>query len=302
MSNDNAPGFADFVPRWIFISLFLLVLWFFNDRLTYSENVGAILLFLLGNLLLIAVYIWVIVYFFIDYFQSLSGVTGWAVGLKFLLASWLFITIQQTLKITKSVATLKAENLALKSEKYKAEFDQLRKQVNPHFLFNSLSTLRTMIRSNNAKSEDFVLNLSDVYRQILQKRENNTVTLKEEMEFLNAYIYLLKVRHEEAFNIDIEIMPQAQAYNIPVYALQLLIENCIKHNIVSASRPLYIRVYQPEETSITVVNNYQPKTVQEESLGVGLNNLRHRYKLLGLDEGVSIKQTEKEYEVTLNLY
>ncbi|WP_299464355.1 sensor histidine kinase [uncultured Microscilla sp.] len=302
VARQKSLDMIDFLPRWACISLFLLILWYFNNQITPTKGGKFLFTFLLGNLGLTALYLFILSRFFSNNFQFLSTPLGWAAGLKFLLASWLFTAIQHTLKTAKSVATLKAENLALKSEKYKAELDQLRKQVNPHFLFNSLSTLRTMIRSGNANSEDFVMNLSDVYRQILQTHATNTVTLKEEVDFLNAYIYLLKVRHEDALHVDIQLAPDALAYSLPIYALQLLVENCIKHNIVSTSRPLTIKIYQQKPSSVTVANNYQPKAPQEDSLGVGLDNLRNRYQLMGLDNGLTVAQNEHEYAVTLNLY
>jgi LytS/YehU family sensor histidine kinase len=223
-------------------------------------------------------------------------------GIRILFVSVIFVIIQQSLKSAHTVEKLKSENLSLKTEKYKAELDQLRKQVNPHFLFNSLSTLRSMIRGAHPNSEEFVLNLSSLYRQILQTRDTDYVTLEEELKFLNAYLYLMKIRHEDAFIIKIDVNPESQQYSIPVFALQLLVENSIKHNIASADKPLQINISQEDAVSITVANNYQPKAQTNDSTGVGLTNLEHRYQLLGIENGVELYKDDSHYKVTLKLF
>jgi LytS/YehU family sensor histidine kinase len=223
-------------------------------------------------------------------------------GVRFLFISAIFITVQQSLRSAKIVEKLKSENLSLKTENYKAELDQLRKQVNPHFLFNSLSTLHTMIRNSDPNSENFLKNLSSFYRQILNAHNRDYVSLEEEIKFLNSYTYLMKARHEDALKIKIEINPKSYRYSIPFFALQLLVENCIKHNIVSISKPLEINIHQKDEVTITVSNNYQPKEQSNNSVGIGLDNLLNRYKLLGFENGLEIEKTETHFNVTLKLF
>jgi LytS/YehU family sensor histidine kinase len=215
--------------------------------------------------------------------------------------SVVFIAIQQSLKSGKAVEKLKSENLSLKTQKYKAELDQLRKQVNPHFLFNSLNILRTMIKNDNPNSDRFLLNLSFLYRQILQTRNQDYVSLEKEITFLDAYIYLMKMRHEDALQIKSDINPKSYLYSIPIFALQMLVENCIKHNIVSISKPLSIHIYQLNEVTVTVSNTYQPKQQSVNSNGFGLNNLLERYQLMGIDKGLKIEKTISHYFVTLKL-
>ncbi|MBT29902.1 MAG: histidine kinase [Thalassobius sp.] len=286
-------------PRWLFVSCFLLFLWFLNEKLSEKFNYFVIVI---ANAISIALLIACEYYIFPDFLSLSYYVSYWNIATKLGVASALFLTIQYTIKSSSSVERLKSENYLLKSENYKAQLEQLKKQVNPHFLFNSLSTLRTMIRANSPNSEDFVLNLSDVYRQILQTRKSNTVSLKEEIMFLNAYLYLIKVRHEDALITEMDIKEEALAYDIPVFALQLLVENCIKHNIVSESKPLHIKIYQQDETSISVSNNFQPKKRKSESLGVGLSNLQKRYELIGISKGIEIIQENGNYTVTLKLF
>jgi LytS/YehU family sensor histidine kinase len=236
-----------------------------------------------------------------DKFNTTTGFY-WMSGLRMILASAIFITIQQSLKSARTVEKLKSENLSLKSEKYKAELDQLRKQVNPHFLFNSLSTLRTMIRNSNPNSERFVLNLSSFYRKILETHNQDYISLKEEIEFVDAYFYLMKMRHEDALRLHIQLDPSSLQYSIPFFALQSLVENCIKHNVISIRKPLEIRIYQKDEVTITVSNNYQPRQQPSQTDGVGLANLLERYKLIGVENGLEIDKTDSHYNVTIKLF
>ena len=112
----------------------------------------------------------------------------------------------------------------------------------------------------------------------------------------------MKMRHEDALNIKIEVNPQSNKYSIPIFALQKLIENCIKHNIVSVSKPLDIHIFQKDEVTITVSNNYQPKQQSTNSNGIGLSNLSARYKLMGIENGLEIDQSDSHYNVTLKLF
>jgi LytS/YehU family sensor histidine kinase len=128
------------------------------------------------------------------------------------------------------------------------------------------------------------------------------VTLGEELEFLKAYIYLLKLRHENALSVEIKINNESLQYSLPAFALQLLVENCIKHNIVSEAHPLDIQIFQPEASIIIVLNNYQLKNTSDESFGLGTENLKTRYELLGITDGIQIEQTETHYKTTLKLF
>jgi LytS/YehU family sensor histidine kinase len=112
----------------------------------------------------------------------------------------------------------------------------------------------------------------------------------------------MKARHEDALQIKMEINPQSYEYSIPFFTLQLLAENCIKHNIVSVNKPLYIHIFQKDEATITVSNNFQPKHQPLNSTGVGLDNLMERYRLMGIENGLEIEKTDNHYNVTLKLF
>ena len=127
------------------------------------------------------------------------------------------------------------------------------------------------------------------------------MTLQEELDFFKAYMYLMTLRQENSIFLDVVIADESLSYNIPTFTMQLLAENCIKHNVVSEAKPLYIRVYQKDPKSLTVSNNYQPKQVKIESFGIGIENLKKRYALTGIEQGVIIEQDEKTYETTIKL-
>lgn len=287
----------ELIPTWLSSSIYLLILWYANEWLNDQNLSPYYLIAALLNILLASVFAMTISFVM----PNKPDILSWIIVLRVILASAIIITIQQSLKSAKTVEKLKSENLLLKTEKYKAELDQLRKQVNPHFLFNSLSTLRTMIRNADPNSERFLMNLSSIYRQILQTHSQDYVSLEEEIKTLDAYIYLMKMRHEDALQTKSEINPKSYDYSIPIFALQMLAENCIKHNIISISKPLYLHIYQKDEGTITVSNNYQPKHQSVNSTGLGLSNLMERYKLMGIKNGLEIERTDSHYNVTLKL-
>ncbi|MEO6720080.1 MAG: histidine kinase [Ferruginibacter sp.] len=171
------------------------------------------------------------------------------------------------------------EKEMLKRESLHAQLDALRKQVNPHFLFNNLNTLISLIPENPQQAIDFVQQLSKLYRHILEVKDEKSILLKEELDVLKAYAFLLKTRFGNNIDINISIPDEKLTKKIVPLSLQLLMENAIKHNIVSSERPLHIKVFA-ENGSLVVSNNLQVKNQVNESTGIGLDNIRNRYKLL----------------------
>ena len=180
-----------------------------------------------------------------------------------------------------------------------AQYELLKQQVNPHFLFNSLNTLKSMVESNDQKSVDFILKLANFYRFTLESRKLDLIPLSREMEIVNAYLFLLKERFEDGFTFSNTINSKHMNSLIPPFTLQLVLENCIKHNVVSIERPLHIQLYI-EDQSITVENQLQPKISAESSLGVGLKNIDLRYIHL-LDQHIEIIATDKVFKIKLPL-
>lgn len=225
----------------------------------------------------------------------------WLFILKYFLAVIPFLVIQDAFRARKKVAQLELEKQQMQTENYRAQLESLRAKVDPHFLFNSLNTLRTMVRHQHPQSEQFVLSLSDFYRQILKYNEATTIRLSEEMAVLESYLFLMKNRNEAAVQVNIAVDPQLLEYQIPTLALQTVVENCFKHNVMSSKMPLYIDIRSNEDFCIEVQNNIQPKFDPKESSGYGLHNLNTRYELWGIHNGVCITQTDESFSVKLKL-
>ncbi len=164
---------------------------------------------------------------------------------------------------------IKADNLG-------AQYELLKQQVNPHFLFNSLNTLKAMVEIGDPNSADFILKLSDFYRFTLENRKMDVIQLSEELEILKAYLFLLKARFEDGIHIEFDITDMHYQSFIPPFTLQLLVENCIKHNVVSLDQPLLIRLYS-SGNELVIANHLQLKNIPDSSTGVGLENINLRY-------------------------
>jgi LytS/YehU family sensor histidine kinase len=184
-----------------------------------------------------------------------------------------------------------------KTDNLGAQYELLKQQVNPHFLFNSLNTLKYMVESQDPHAIDFILKLSDFYRYSLENRKQDLIKLTEELQILHAYLFLLKARFEEGINLSVNISEQQLKSLIPPFTLQLLVENCIKHNIVSVDRPLKICLYS-ETDSIVVENGVQTKRTPESSTGMGLENINERYLHL-VHKEIGIQKTEKAFTIKL---
>lgn len=166
-----------------------------------------------------------------------------------------------------------------KVDNLEAQYELLKQQVNPHFLFNSLTTLKAMAESEDRHTADFVQKLAEFYRFTLESRKLDLIHVSEEMRIVAAYLFLLKQRFEEGFTFTHTLDEGVLRTLIPPFTLQLLVENCIKHNVVSLERPLHIRLYSNGDQLI-IENQRQPKRTEETSLGVGLKNIDLRYRHL----------------------
>lgn len=187
----------------------------------------------------------------------------------------------------------------IKSDNLAAQYELLKQQINPHFLFNSLNTLKAMVETNDTESVDFILKLSNFYRFTLESRKLDLIHLHEEMEIVNAYLFLQKARFDGGFTFTSQLTDRTLKTLVPPFILQLLIENCIKHNVVSLSRPLHISIYEDGE-HIVVENVLQIKKGEVSSTGVGLKNIGLRYGHL-LEKNIEIINDEKTFKVKLPL-
>jgi len=292
---------------WMLLSFYLLLIWMVNSKLIqqqYFKKNAAPAFKILATLVLNFSSISGIIVFNTLVLQKnlgLEDIPIWFIFLRLSIASLIIISIQLAQISIREAQQIRIENFELQRENAEARFAVLKQQINPHFLFNALSTLRNMVRTNDPNTERFILKLSDLYRQLLKKSDHTTVSVAEELEFLNKYIFMLKARFERMLMISIEIRPESETLKIPAFGLQLLVENCIKHNAISSLRPLHISIFQETADTVTVSNNLQLRTSKEESSSTGLKNLIHRYTLLHLQDGVTIQQTATRFSVTLKL-
>lgn len=171
------------------------------------------------------------------------------------------------------------ENKRLLLENSVAQFETLKQQIHPHFLFNSLNILKTLISSHDEKAEQYLIRLSEFYRALLRFNNNRQVPLSDELAALENYLYLINIRFEGKFSCHIDIPQPVRNTYIPPLSLQMLLENCIKHNILRASSPLKVEIYV-EDGKIVVRNNLLPKRSVGDAGGFGLENIRRRYELL----------------------
>jgi two-component system LytT family sensor kinase len=178
-----------------------------------------------------------------------------------------------------------------------AKFDALKNQLDPHFLFNSLNVLTSLIEENPASAEQFTTSLSKVYRYVLEQKNKELVTVDEELNFARTYMSLLKMRFEDSIVFDIPDTASNPESKVVPLSLQLLLENAVKHNMVTSTKPLHIKIYE-EGDYLVVMNNLQPKQIVKKSSGVGLSNIKQRYELL-TQKKVMINKGEKEFAVAI---
>ncbi|NCU03426.1 MAG: hypothetical protein GXC73_05510 [Chitinophagaceae bacterium] len=180
------------------------------------------------------------------------------------------------------------------------EFDVLKNQVNPHFLFNCFNTLSSLISEDKKKAEKFLNELSKVYRYLLRNNEDGLSTVDNEIRFIRSYYQLLQTRHGEAVQLNLEIDRRYDSYMLPSLTLQLLIENVVKHNVLSKNKPLVIDIFTTAGNKLVVNNNLQRRTVKAPSNRVGLENIKAKYDLLK-QPGFQVMEDEKNYTVVLPL-
>ncbi len=195
---------------------------------------------------------------------------------------------ERTLELTEANTQL----LNLQKENLQSQFEVLNQQVNPHFLFNSLSVLTSLIKVDPDLAETFTERLSKVYRYVLENKDKDFVSIETEMEFLRAYIFLLRIRFSSKVVVDIDFDEKKMDAYVAPLALQLLIENAIKHNTFSRKSPLIVKMFVDSENYLNVINNLQSRETRMNSTGIGLVNITKRYALLS--------EMQPEFEITEN--
>jgi LytS/YehU family sensor histidine kinase len=192
---------------------------------------------------------------------------------------------------------LEQDKALMNKELLQSKYQNLKNQINPHFLFNSFSVLQNLIETDSSKASVFLDKLSDMYRYILEQREEAMSSLERELEILQVYLYLLKTRHEDRLQVNVNISEDYHQSFVPTLSLQLLIENAVKHNRFSSSEPLIIDLFI-EDDFLVVRNQLRKKGSMTHSTKIGLENIRNRYSLQ-TDQEVVIAEDADFFTVKL---
>ncbi|HUC82685.1 MAG TPA: histidine kinase [Flavisolibacter sp.] len=264
-----------------------------RKRLLFLAAIGLPVAFLVG---------------FVDHFFSFKIGTytsilledyGFIAGLN-IMCSIIVVGVYEGVYYIQNWKVLYAESEEIKKINLTNQFQLLKEQVKPHFLFNSLNTLISLIPTQPNNAIRFAEELSSVYRYLLRKNLRELSTVREELQFIQLFLSLLKTRFQDSLQVEIEVAEEDEDALVPPFVLQLLVENAVKHNIVSEEQPLKISI-QSQEGSLVVRNNLQKKRSPELSEKTGLLNLMERYKLLRKDHLLEITEDETSFRVTLPL-
>lgn len=195
---------------------------------------------------------------------------------------------------------IELENEKLRSESLQSQFESLKNQVSPHFLFNSLTALKVLIEESPGLAKQYVSHLSQALRYTLQSKRKQVVSLEEELEFTESYLFLLKMRYDANLKITVHVAGEFRMWNLPPLTIQTLVENAVKHNEISDEFPFEITISTAGYAILRVANRIQEKLTPEEGTGTGLVNLSKLFLLLGEKE-IQIYKTDSEFIVEVPL-
>ncbi len=196
--------------------------------------------------------------------------------------------------------TITLENETLKREALQSQFESLKNQLSPHFLFNSLTALKILIKEAPDTAQNYVNSLSRALRYTLKSNEKQLVTLKDEMEFMESYLFLIRMRFGDNLSINTGINEDLLSLNIPPLTIQTLVENAIKHNEISKRNPLSIDILTTDNESLKIINDIHEKITGEEGTGIGLVNLSKQYQLL-VNKEIIIRKEDNKFSVEVPL-
>jgi sensor histidine kinase YesM len=228
-----------------------------------------------------------------DYFIE-TGIFMMKIAFSFVFLGSL---ISNTIMFFKNWKEAAVQQEKLKREQLALQYETLKSQVNPHFLFNNLNSLTSLISTNTEKAIDFVKQLSEVYRYVLDQKDHELVPLETELKFLESYVFLQKIRFEK--NLIVEIDVNAGKFKVIPLSVQMLVENAIKHNEISDKNPLQIRVFSTDDNYLIVENRLQKKANSEGS-GSGIQNIKGRYEFF-TDKKVILSENTEKFAVSIPL-
>lgn len=248
-----------------------------------------------SSLLILFVYDW---FHILGYqLERMDLLYGYLIGLA---VNIIFETLWEVIYIIDKYKESATEQEMMEKLHLDQEFDHLKQKVNPHFLFNCFNTLSSLISEDKKMAEEFLDELSKVYRYLLRNNESGMSTVEQEVNFIQSYYQLLKTRHGDSFQMHVKIDGGFMLYELPALSLQLLVENAVKHNVVSKQEPIALTITSTEDGYLVIENNLVKKISKPESMGIGLTNIREKYRLLRRYD-IRINEVDNRFVVVLPL-
>lgn len=231
-----------------------------------------------------------------EYFTGKYNYINWfTINIALLISAFLHAKgFMEELKKTSKKEVVEQKLIAKSAN---AQFESLKNQLDPHFLFNSLNVLSSLIDENPRQAQKFTASMSKIYRYVLEQKDKELVTVEDELEFAKTYCELLKTRFEDSVDFIFDVKKEDYRRFVVPLSLQLLLENCIKHNFATSSKPLIIKIYSENDT-LCIENNLQVREQIKESSGIGLANIVQRYSLL-TKKNVFIEKSDDYFKVKL---
>lgn len=265
------------IARWVVLQI--------QQRFPGLDNTRKRLLWLLIVLPVLVNFAWIIrltARFLIDgkflYFSSAVELSR-TIGIQ-IFYHFIYFSVYEGWYILRQWQRETVETSALEKVSLQSQLASLQHQVNPHFLFNSLNSLSSLIGENPIQADAFLDELTSVFRYLMQASERQLVTLGEEVAFIRAYFHLLQTRYQSGLVLALAVDESHEGQFIPPLTLQLLVENAVRYNAILPEKPLHIRIYTTADQRLHVANTLQPKIIRVDTTGSGLNNLATRYQLL----------------------
>ncbi len=217
-----------------------------------------------------------------------------------LLFSFFILAVYEIIYVYRKLDQTRLEKEQLTRQNLQNQLEGLKNQIQPHFLFNSLNTLSGLIPIDEGRAVKYVQKLADVFRYILEIQDEGLIKLGREIGFLNAYIHLIKERFGDNIEVNIDIDEAHYSKMVVPMSLQMLFENAIKHNVFTMTQPLKIEVFIDGNDRLVVTNNYQPKSQVQSRTGLGINNIRRRYKFF-VDDPVEVLKNKDSFTISVPL-
>lgn len=308
-------GFLEPTPIFYYVTafLFFMVTWEYNDRLIQKQlQAGGLTLknslVIFGKTMLLLVPMTTIIYYLALFpLRDVMGIIcenpviefrgnifrAWLLATAVVFVNLFYFSMKQRDELTQQMEDLKREMMASK-------YATLKNQISPHFLFNSLNTLTSLMYEDRDLASDFVTRLASTYRYILDNREHDLVSLNKELDFMDSFIFMMNVRHKQAVQIELNIEVATEKYLIPTLSLQMLVENALKHNLYSKEQPLHISISTIQQDALVVRNNLQKRVNMEQTTKMGLQNIKKRYAYY-TNKQVLIREEEHYFEAIIPL-